>query len=431
MADIVRPLEAAAPGTTVSHARYYTLALLTIVYALNFLDRTIFNVLIEPIKKEFQLSDTMLGLLAGFGFVLMYSVLGMPIARLADRTNRRTIVALGLTFWSAMTALCGMAQNVTMLAFARIGVGIGESAGTPASQSIIADLFAKDERPRALGIFAIGTYLGVFLGYFFGGWVNQYFGWRAAFVGAGLPGLLIALLLWATVAEPVRRSDGGERIGNEAIGPTFAFLFSQKSFVLVLIGFCLAGFTNYSTSVWIPPFMARVHHLTSAEIGTYAGTFKGLFGIAGALLGGFVVAKISKDDDRWKVWAPAIMSGLAGPIFVVCMLTSSFHVMVWTLGLFSVFVGFHLGPIFAVAQTIARTSMRALAAATVLLTATCFGQGIGPLAVGYLNDVLKAAYGAEAVRYSLMIAALATVLAALFFGWAAQSIRADIKRAAE
>jgi MFS family permease len=431
MADLARPASMAPAAPAVSYARYYTLALLTIVYALNFLDRTIFNVLIEPIKKEFQLSDTMLGLLAGFGFVLMYSVLGMPIARLADRSNRRNIVTAGLAFWSAMTALCGMAQNVTMLAFARIGVGIGESAGTPASQSIIADLFNKDERPRALGIFAIGTYLGVFLGYFFGGWVNQYFGWRAAFIGAGLPGLAIAILLRFTVAEPLRRGDGGEKPGNEAIGPTFAFLFSQKSFLLVLIGFCLAGFTNYSTSVWIPPFMARVHHLTSAEIGTYAGTFKGLFGIVGALTGGFVVAKISRDDDRWKLWAPAIMSGLAGPIFVLCMLTPSFHVMVWTLGLFSIFVGFHLGPIFAVAQTIAKTSMRALAAATVLLTATCFGQGVGPLAVGYLNDALKSAYGAEAVRYSLLIAAVATVLGALFFLLAARSIRADIKRAAE
>jgi MFS family permease len=432
MADLARPGGLATPAaSSTSHARYYTLALLTIVYALNFLDRTIFNVLIEPIKKEFQLSDTMLGLLAGFGFVLMYSALGMPIARLADRKNRRNIIAAGLAFWSAMTALCGMAQNVTMLACARIGVGMGESASTPASQSIIADLFTKDERPRAMGIFAIGTYLGVFFGYFFGGWVNQYFGWRMAFIGAGLPGIAIAILLRFTVAEPARRGDGDTKIGNEAIGPTFAFLLSQKSFVLVLIGFCLAGFTNYSTAVWTPPFMARVHHLTSAEIGTYAGTFKGLFGIAGALLGGFVVAKIGRIDDRWKLWAPAIMSGLAAPVFVLCMLTPSFHVMVWTLGLFSMLVGFHLGPIFAVAQTIAKTSMRALAAATMLLTGTCFGLGVGPLAVGYLNDVLKAAYGAEAVRYSLMIAALTTVLGALFFVLAARTIRADIKRAAE
>jgi MFS family permease len=431
MADVARPLGATASASTNSQARYYTLALLTLVYALNFLDRTIFNVLIEPIKKEFQLSDTTLGLLAGFGFVLMYSVLGMPIARLADGSNRRNIVTAGLAFWSAMTALCGMAQNVAVLACARVGVGIGESAGTPASQSIIADLFVKTERPRALGVFAIGTYLGVFLGYFFGGWVNQYFGWRTAFISASIPGIAIALLLRLTVAEPARQGDRGDKAMREAIGPTFAFLFSQKSFVLVLIGFCLAGFTNYSTSAWIPSFMARVHHLTSAEIGTYAGTFKGLFGIAGALLGGFVVAKISRDDDRWKVWAPAIMSGLAGPIFVLCMVTSSFHVMIWMLGLFSILVGFHLGPIFAVAQTVAKTRMRALAAATVLLTATCFGQGVGPLAVGYLNDVLQNIYGAQAVRYSLLIAALATVLAALFFGCSARTIRADINRAAE
>ncbi len=431
MIGLARSHDGAAPAASrISYARYYTLTVLTLVYALNFLDRTIFNVLIEPIKKEFGLSDTMLGLLAGFGFVLMYSALGMPIARLADHANRRNIVAIGLAFWSAMTALCGAAQNVAILAIARVGVGIGESASTPASHSIIANLFAKDERPRALGIFAIGTYLGVFLGYFFGGWVGQYFGWRVAFISAGIPGIAIALLLQFTVAEPARPSDGDEKVDNEAIGPTFAFLFSQKSFVPVLIGFCLAGFANFSTSVWIPPFMARVHHMTSAEIGTYAGTFKGLFGIAGALLGGFVVAAVSKNDDRWKVWAPAIMSGLAGPIFVFCMLTPSFAMMVTTLGLFSIFVGFHLGPIFAVTQTISKTSMRALASATVLLTATCFGQGVGPLAVGYLNDVLKNAYGDDAVRYSLMIAAGATVAAALSFVWAAQSIRADIKRAA-
>jgi MFS family permease len=193
-----------------------------------------FNVLIEPIKKEFQLSDTMLGLLAGFGFVLMYSVLGMPIARLADHSNRRNIVTAGLAFWSAMTALCGMAQSVAVLACARVGVGVGvgESAGTPASQSIIADLFAKAERPRTLGVFAIGTYLGVFLGYFFGGWVNQYFGWRAAFINASIPGVAIALLLRLTVAEPARQGDRGDKVMSEAIGPTFAFLFSQKSFVL-------------------------------------------------------------------------------------------------------------------------------------------------------------------------------------------------------
>ena len=408
--------------------RYYVLALLTAVYALNFLDRTIFNVLIEPIKKEFTLSDTTMGLLAGFGFVLFYSLLGIPIARFADRLSRRNIVALAFAFWSAMTFLCGMASSVASLAIARIGVGIGESAGTPASQSMIADLFDKNERPRALGIYAIGTYLGVFLGYFIGGYVNQHYGWRMAFFSAGLPGIALAAILWLTIAEP-KRGANAEVFTPEPIGPTLGFLASQKSFIIVLIGFCLTTYTNYATAAWIPPFMARVHHLSSAEIGTYAGTFKGLFGMAGTLVGGLMVAQISRRDDRWKLWAPAITSGLAGPVFALCLLTPDFATMVAALAATSFLVGFHLGPVFAIAQTVARPSMRALASAIILLTATCFGQGVGPLAVGMINDALKNDYGAEAVRYSLLSAALTTMLGALLFVWAAASIRADIRRA--
>ena len=423
---VAAPSEAAARPCS---RRYYVLGLLTIVYALNFLDRTIFNVLIEPIKKEFTLSDTTMGLLAGFGFVLFYSLLGIPIARVADRINRRNIVALAFAFWSAMTFLCGIASSVGMLALARIGVGIGESAGTPASQSIVADLFDKNERPRALGIYAIGTYLGVFLGYFVGGYVSQHYGWRMAFFTAGLPGIALAAILWLTISEP-RRGAMAETFIPEPIGPTLGFLASQKSFVIVLIGFCLTTYTNYATAAWIPPFLARVHHLSSAEIGSYAGTFKGLFGMAGTLVGGLVVAQISRRDDRWKLWAPAIMSGLAGPVFALCMLTQNFTTMVAALAATSFLVGFHLGPIFAIAQTVARPSMRALASAIILLTATCFGQGVGPLAVGMINDALKNDYGADAVRYSLLSAAITTTLGALLFVWAAASIRADIKRAA-
>jgi MFS family permease len=428
MVDLPPQVAAQASAAGPSRWRYYVLALLTIIYALNFLDRTIFNVLIEPIKKEFFLSDTTMGLLAGFGFVLFYSLLGIPIARIADRINRRNIVAAAFAFWSAATALCGMASSVTTLALARIGVGIGESAGTPASQSLIADLFDKNDRPRALGIYAIGTYLGVFMGYFLGGYINQYYGWRMAFFVAGLPGLALAAVLWLTVSEP-RRGAMAETFSPEPLGPTLGFLASQRTFVVVLIGFCLTTYTNYATAAWIPPFLARVHHLNSAEIGTYAGTFKGLFGMAGTLVGGLVVAQISRRDDRWKLWAPAITSGLAGPVFAVCMLTPDFGTMVAALAATSFLVGFHLGPIFAIAQTVARPSMRALASAIILLTATCFGQGVGPLAVGMINDALKNDYGADAVRYSLLSAAATTTLGALLFVWAAATIRDDIKRA--
>jgi MFS family permease len=428
MVDLAPQVAALDAAARPSMRRYYVLGLLTAVYALNFLDRTIFNVLIEPIKKEFALSDTMMGLLAGFGFVLFYSLLGIPIARVADRLNRRNIVVAAFAFWSAMTFLCGMATSVTSLALARIGVGIGESAGTPASQSIVADLFNKNERPRALGIYAIGTYLGIFLGYFIGGYVNQHYGWRMAFFSAGLPGIALAAVLWLTISEP-KRGAMAETFTPEPIGPTLGFLASQRTFVIVLIGFCLTTYTNYATAAWIPPFLARVHHLSSAEIGTYAGTFKGLAGMAGTLVGGLVVARISQRDDRWKLWAPAITSGLAGPVFAVCLLTPDFATMVAALALASFLVGFHLGPIFAIAQTVARPSMRALASAIVLLTATCFGQGVGPLAVGMVNDALKNDYGANAVRYSLLSAAVTTTLGALLFVWAARTIRADIKRA--
>src|SRR5215475_8175309 len=430
MVDLAPQAAAQVQATAVPSARrYYVLAILTVVYALNFLDRTIFNVLIEPIKKEFALSDTTMGLLAGFGFVLFYSLLGIPIARIADRMNRRNIVAVAFAFWSAMTFLCGMASSVATLALARIGVGIGESAGTPASQSLDADLFNKNERPRALGIYAIGTYLGVFMGYFIGGWVNQHYGWRMAFFSCGLPGVALAAILWLTISEP-KRGAMAERFEPEALGPTLGFLFTQPSFVIVLIGFCLTTYTNYATAAWIPPFLARVHHLSSAEIGSYAGTFKGLAGMAGTLLGGFVVARVSTHDDRWKLWAPAITSGLAGPVFALCMLTQDFAMMVAMLALTSFLVGFHLGPIFAIAQTVAKPSMRALASALILLSATCFGQGVGPLVVGALNDALKGEYGADAIRYSLLSASLTTMLGALLFVWAARTIRADIARAA-
>ena len=179
--------------------------------------------------------------------------------------------------------------------------------------------------------------------------------WRMAFFAAGLPGIALAAVLWLTVSEP-KRGAMAETFTPEPIGPTVGFLASQRSFVIVLIGFCLTTYTNYASAAWIPPFLARVHHLSSAEIGTYAGTFKGLFGMAGTLVGGLMVAQISRRDDRWKLWAPAITSGLAGPVFAVCMLTSDFATMVAALALTSFLVGFRLGPIFAIAQTVARPS---------------------------------------------------------------------------
>lgn len=428
MTEIAPPMQAI--GTASAARRYYVLALLTAVYALNFLDRTIFNVLIVPIKAEFQLSDTAMGLLAGFGFVLLYTVLGIPVAWIADRTNRRNIIALAVAFWGAMTCLCGMAQNVTALALARIGVGVGESASNPASLSLLSDVFNKNERPRAFGIYATGVTFGIFLGFFIGGWVNQHYGWRAAMICAGLPGVLIAPLLWLTVNEPKRGASDptGAPQKQEPFGATLTFLLTQKSYVITLLGLWLTTFTVNCVTAWTPAFLTRVHHLSSAEIGTYGGLISGFCGMAGTLAGGFIVARLGESDDRWKLWAPAISAGLVGPAFALCMLAPSFNVMLFAFAVTSFLNNFLLGPIFAIVQTLVRPTMRALAAAILLSSATCFGQGLGPLIIGMLNDALSGDYGPAAVRYSLLTASLTSMLGALLFAWAARFVRADVAR---
>src|SRR5207244_8485575 len=189
---------------------------------------------------------------------------------------------------------------------------------------------------------------------------NQYCRCRTSCDTARLPGLALAAVLWLTISEP-KRGAMAETFTPEPIAPTLGFLASQRTFVILLAGFCLTTYTNYATSAWIPPFLARVHHLSSAEIGSYAGTFKGLCGIAGPLLGGFVVAQIGRRDDRWKLWAPAVTSGFAGPVFALCMLTSDFTTMVAALAATSFLVGFHLGPIFAIAWYVATLRMQTLA----------------------------------------------------------------------
>ena len=237
--------------------------------------------------------------------------------------------------------------------------------------------------------------------------MSQHYGWRVAFYSAGLPGLVLAVVLWLTVSEPPRGTPAAS-VKPEPVGPTLRVLAHQRSFVIVLIGFGLTSFTNYATSIWIPPFLARVHHLSSAEIGFYAGTFKGLCGMVGTLAGGLVVTRISARDDRWKLWAPAVMSAQAGPVFAGCLLTHSFPAMIVLLALASSWSASISVRIFAIGQTVARPNMRALASAILLLMGTCFGQGLGPLTVGLINDALKYSFGADAIRYSLLSASLDT-----------------------
>ena len=369
-----------------------------------------------------------MGLLAGFGFVLFYSLLGIPIARVADRLNRRNIVAVAFAFWSAMTFLCGMAQSVATLALARIGVGIGESAGTPASQSIVADLFDKNERPRALGIYAIGTYLGVFLGYFIGGYVNQHYGWRMAFFTAGLPGIALAAVLWLTVSEP-KRGAMAENFAPEPIGPTLGFLASQRTFVIVLIGFCLTTYTNYAT-VGLDPAVPGAGASSQQRRNRHLCRH-----LQGPVRDGRHAGRRPRGGADQPPRRPLEIMGAGDHLGPRRPRVRGVHAD----------AGFHHHGRSAGADLVSgRLSSRAdLRHRADRGPAQHAGAGLrhhsvdrdllrpGRRSAGGRHDQRRAEerFGADAVRYSLLSAAVTTTLGALLFVWAAASIRGDIKRA--
>src|SRR6202451_3516226 len=222
-------------------AARYALVMLTVIYTLNFLDRTVINILIDPMKRDDRLPDTEMGLITGFGFVLMYSLLAAPVARWADRGNRRSILTGGLIIWSGMTAFAGIARNAIQLTLARFGVGVGEAAGTAPSASIISDLFPGDQRAMAMSVYQLGPVFGGFLGAFIGGWINQYYGWHRAFLVAGLPGLAVGPLFRLTVKEPVRGTSERQKVDTrqQPVKETLRFMMGQKCYVLLLLGFCL------------------------------------------------------------------------------------------------------------------------------------------------------------------------------------------------
>lgn len=424
---------AAGSGARRGANQYYVLGLLTLAYGLMFLDRSVINLLLDPIKKEFELSDTTLGLIAGFGFAIIYSSLGMCVGRMGDRLNRVGILGVACAFWSLMTGLTSLAANVLQLVLYRVGVAVGESALQGPAHSLIADHFNNDRRSRALAVFSIGPYLGIFLGFWWAGWVNQHYGWRTAFMACGIPGIVLAAIIYLTIPEPARGQNDapGANLKMYSLGDTLRFLRSQKTFVLCVVGYCLTSYTNFAMSVWIPAFLGRVHHLNSQDIGQWAGTIKGLVGMGSAILGGFLIERFKGESERWRLLLPAIASMLGGPAFLLFLAPDSFAMSMCGLVLGVFLTAIHGGPVYAAVQASSKVRMRALAGAILVLGASLFGSGVGPLTVGALNDWLAPVYGPQAVRYSLMSACVTSVLGALCLWWASASLADDRLRALE
>ncbi|MDG2305542.1 MAG: MFS transporter [Candidatus Binatia bacterium] len=423
--------EAAAAPTTSSAGRR-VLLILWIVYVFNFVDRNILSILLEPIKQELGVSDTAMGFLTGFAFAVFYTVAGIPIARLADRRSRRVVMSIGVAFWSLATAASGFVQSFSQLALARIAVGVGEASATPAAHSLISDYFPPEQRTRAIAIYNTGANGGILVGLVLGGWLQQTFGWRVAFLVVGLPGLLVALLVAAFITEPPRGLSEGRDAAEEApsLGESLRLLGGLRTYIHIAIAAGLYAMPNYGTIAWMPTFLIRVFGVGYAEIGLTLGMVLGFVGAAGTYLAGTLCDRLLRRDVRWLVWIPAIGSAVSVPFIAVTLLAPSFAFGMPFYAASVFFGASFAAPTYALVQALAPLRMRATASAVLLFALNLIGLGLGPTVVGILNDALAPRFGDEAIRYSLLFVSLLNIWGMVHSLIAARSVRADIEGAA-
>ena len=426
--------------TTAAHApvisdavKRYTLSVLVVVYTFNFIDRQILSILIEPIKADLGASDFGMGLLSGTAFAIFYATLGMPLALLADRWNRRNLIGISLAIWSGMTALSGLAGNFWHLAAARIGVGIGEAGCSPAAHSMIADLYSSEQRATALGIYALGIPFGIMFGLFAGGAIADTFGWRLAFFVVGIPGLLLSALVFLTVREPARgQADGHVASADEAapsIIEVFRYLLTRPAFIHLAIGGGLTAFVGYGLITWAPTFFVRSHGMSLTEAGFWLGLVLGIPGGIGIVAGGWLSDRIGANDARWRLWVVAVALAIVVPIGAAAFLVEAWRLSLVLLSLPVALGNFYQGTTFAQTQGLAPVRMRAVAAAILLFILNFIGFVFGPPAVGQLSDVLSGSFGEDSLRYSLLIWGFVNLWAAFHYWRAGSHLPNDLARA--
>jgi MFS family permease len=422
-------------GLAITNPKIMLFALL-LVYILNFLDRQIINILAEPIKGELGLSDTQLGLLAGPAFAVFYAVLGIPIARYADnaKTNRVWLISVCLAVWSAMTALCGVAQNFLQLALARIGVGVGEAGCTPAAHSLIADSVPPEKRSSAIAFFGLGIPIGGLLGLIIGGVVNDQYGWRIALMLVGMPGILLAFVLPLLIRDPRRCADSAHF--NTADTPVKAKLsikdavrevFASKAYLYVFIAASFTAFLSYGKGLWTISFFIRSHGLSTTEAGLAMAVALGISGIIGTWLGGKMADVFGKRDKRHILTLPAIGMAIAAPILFAGYWAEDWRIAVALLILPTILNSAYYGPAYGCVQGLVRPEARAIAASLVVFGQNLIGLGMGPLLFGVLSDWLQPMAGDESVRWVLYGAAWLGLIPAFFFWRASLRLNAELK----
>jgi predicted MFS family arabinose efflux permease len=395
------------------------LALLMLIFAVNMLDRQILGIALPGIRADFHLSDTALGLLTGPAFALVYVLLGIPLAVLADRGHTRAVIAGSLGLFSLMTLLCGAAGSFTQLLAARFGVGVGEAGTAPALNAMIAARVPPEKRTGALSVYAAGGNLGLLLAFFGGGLIMQHWGWRITLTCAGIPGFLVMLLFLAATRAPARTDTRPDRA---PLGETIRFLWRRKSFRFLVLASGLTSISGYAALAFLPSFLQRSHHLTHMQIGLLLGGVTGVIGFFGTMLPGLW-------SDRMKrsgLSVPVITLLAALPFQAAIYLSGDLRLVIPALTLAAFFASSWLGPSLAAAQALVPTAMRAQTAALLLAALNLIGMAVGPLLVGAISELLRSTLGEESLRIALFCSIVPSAAAVLCFVAARRRMAGDM-----
>jgi MFS family permease len=423
-----------------SSYKTYLLVVLLVIYAFNGVDRFALGLVLNDIKSDLRLTDTELGFLSGIAFALFYSVMGIPIARWADRGNRVTIISLTTAVWSVMVALCGLATSFVQLMLIRVGVGIGEAGCVPPAHSLIADYFPREDRPRASAVYQQGVNGSLILAYLLAGWLNQFYGWRLMFILLGLPGVVLAALAWFTIKEPrctvannAAAASSPEPAGESAsatdpsIRAVFSTLRANAAFRQMLYGFSMWYFFGYGILQWQPAFFVRSFGVQTGELGTWFAVVYGVCGLVGTYFGGVWASRYAANNECLQLKVVAIVNAtFNGAVWGLIYFTHSYYLALGLMAISALGGTVIYGPLFSTIQTLVPARMRAMAIAIVLLCANLVGMGLGPVAVGVLSDALRPLFGEESLRYAL----LAFCPGSLWVSWhlwrASQTVMHDI-----
>jgi MFS family permease len=428
----------------------YLLGVLLVILTFNYVDRQALGLVLQNIKTDLDLTDTQLGFLSGIAFALFYSLMGIPIARWADRGNRVTIIALTAAVWSVMVFLCGTATSFLQLMLIRVGVATGEAGCVPPAHSLIADYFARAERPRAVAIYMLGGSLSMLIGYFLAGWLNEFYGWRMTFTLLSLPGLVLAAVAWLTLQEPRRGKLAMARatplaaapVAAGGTGPEIALassrrpglkeagisLWANETFRHLLFCFSLVSFFGYGILQWQPAFFIRSYRLETGELGTWYAVIYGVGGLLGTYWGGVLASRFAANNERLQLRVMAIVFIAFGFVSVFIYLSPNHYLAFGLIALTTTGGATSNGPLFAAIQTLVPPHMRAVSIAFIYLFANLIGMGLGPLVAGALSDALRPWVGEESLRYSLLLLCPGYCWAGWHLWNASKTVTRDLER---